>query len=387
MKPAQFLSVCASAVLLALCTMQGLTPLAHSESGLLVRNGELGLVVTSLKYGLARSATATQTCPNGLSQNFRENYEKKHPAKNAPATGKSENAYGQRLFYEAMKAPDGSNLCLKPELAPDPTARTVVRRDIQVYGIDLVGREARGGGAAAPGTCAHDDFQDAKGRANVDNQFYRVVGCTRGFMAGGLGERMDSEMLEGAWTIVIALKGVDNVTNDPQVAVGISAGADPIQLSAGGKALPYATYAMDSDPKFRSVTKGRIVNGILYSNPVNVRFHSTANGKQFERSLNGARLRLPLDSTKTAEGYLSGYASIADVYKNDVAFGGSTFIAGAAADALGYTCNGMYAGLMRYADGDRDPRTGRCTSISTQYLITVAPAFVVDPQETKGSAS
>ena len=387
MKPAQFLSVCASAVLLALCTMQGLTPLAHSESGLLVRNGELGLVVTSLKYGLARSATATQTCPNGLSQNFRENYEKKHPAKNAPATGKSENAYGQRLFYEAMKAPDGSNLCLKPELAPDPTARTVVRRDIQVYGIDLDGREARGGGAAAPGTCAHDDFQDAKGRANVDNQFYRVVGCTRGFMAGGLGERMDSEMLEGAWTIVIALKGVDNVTNDPQVEVGISAGADPIQLSAGGKALPYATYAMDSDPKFRSVTKGRIVNGILYSNPVNVRFHSTANGKQFERSLNGARLRLPLDSTKTAEGYLSGYASIADVYKNDVAFGGSTFIAGAAADALGYTCNGMYAGLMRYADGDRDPRTGRCTSISTQYLITVAPAFVVDPQETKGSAS
>ncbi len=387
MKPAQFLAVCGSGALLALCTMHGLTPLAHSESGLLVRNGELGLVVTSLKYGLARSATATQTCPNGLSRNFRENYEKKHPPKDAPAAGKSENAYGQRLFYEAMKAPDGSNLCLKPELAPDPTARTVVRRDIQAYGIDLDGRESRAGGAAASGTCAHDDFQDAKGRANVDNQFYRVVGCTRGFMPGGLGERMDSEMLEGAWTIVIALKGVDNVTNDPQVEVGISAGADPIQLSAGGNALPYATYAMDSDPKFRSVTKGRIVNGILYSNPVNVRFHSTANGKQFERSLNGARLRLPLDSTKMAEGYLSGYASIADVYKNDVAFGGSTFIAGAAADALGYTCNGMYAGLMRYADGDRDPRTGRCTSISTQYLITVAPAFVVDPQETKGSAS
>lgn len=386
MKPTSILGWVSGAALLGFCAVQAFAPPARSESGLLVRNGEIGFVVTKLQYGLARNASAKQACPNGFSRSFRENYEKKHPPKDSPA-GKAESAYGGRLFYEAMKAPDGSNLCLKPELATDPSARTVVRRDIEVYGIDLDGRSARANAPPAPGTCAHDDFLDSRGSANIDNQYYRVVGCTRGFLPGGLGERLDSEMLEGAWTIVIALKGVDNVTNDPQVEVGISAGADPIQLSAGGKALPYATYAMDSDPKFRSVTKGRIVNGILYSNPVNVRFHSTANGKQFERSLNGARLRLPLDSTKTAEGYLSGYASIADVYKNDVAFGGSTFIAGAAADALGYTCNGMYAGLMRYADGDRDPRTGRCTSISTQYLITVAPAFVVDPQETKGSAS
>lgn len=27
-----------------------------------------------------------------------------------------------------------------------------------------------------------------------------------------------------------------------------------------------------------------------------------------------------------------------------------------------------------------DPPTGRCTSISTQYRIRVAPAFVVNPQ-------
>ena len=161
----------------------------------------------------------------------------------------------------------------------------------------------------APGTCAHDDFLDSRGSANIDNQYYRVVGCTRGFLPGGLGERLDSEMLEGSWTIVIAVKGVENLRNDPNVEVSISAGADPIQLSPTGKALPYATYVMDADQKFRVTTKGRIVNGILYSNPVNVRFHFSANGKRFERSLNAGRLRLHLHSAADAESYLSGYTS------------------------------------------------------------------------------
>lgn len=386
MKPTSILGWAGGAALLGFCLVQTLAAPARGESGLLVRNGEIGFVVTSIQYGLARNATAKQTCPNGLSRNFRENYEKKHPVKDS-AAGNAENAYGERLFYEAMKAADGSNLCLKPELASDPSARTVVRRDIEVYGIDLDGRSARADAPPAPGTCAHDDFRDSKGRANVDNQYYRVVGCTLGFLPGGLGERFDAEMLEGTWTIVVALKGVDDVRNDPRVEVSISAGADSIQLSATGKTLPYATYVMDSDPNFRAATRGRIVNGVLYSDPVNVRFHSSANGKRFERSLNAGRLRLHLDPNSSAESYLSGYASIADLYKNEVSFAGSTFIAGAAADALGYTCNGMYANLLRYADGDRDPRTGRCTSISTQFRITAAPAFVVEPQGQKGDAS
>lgn len=45
----------------------------------------------------------------------------------------------------------------------------------------------------------------------------------------------------------------------------------------------------------------------------------------------------------------------------------------------GHSCQGVYhALLLQNADGDRDPRTGRCTSISTQYRIKAAPAFVVD---------
>ena len=34
--------------------------------------------------------------------------------------------------------------------------------------------------------------------------------------------------------------------------------------------------------------------------------------------------------------------------------------------------------MKRLADGHRDPKTGQCTSISTQYRIKAIPAFVVD---------
>ena len=48
------------------------------------------------------------------------------------------------------------------------------------------------------------------------------------------------------------------------------------------------------------------------------------------------------------------------------------------AAVLGHTCNGAYYALHELADGNPDPSTGKCTSISTQYRIKAIPAFVVD---------
>src|SRR5262249_24058948 len=52
--------------------------------------------------------------------------------------------------------------------------------------------------------------------------------------------------------------------------------------------------------------------------------------------------------------------------------------ANGAARVLGHTCTGAYYALYRYADGDQDPQTARCTSISTPYRFAAIPAFVVD---------
>jgi hypothetical protein len=43
----------------------------------------------------------------------------------------------------------------------------------------------------------------------------------------------------------------------------------------------------------------------------------------------------------------------------------------------GLSCQGAYYALRQQADGHRDPKTGQCTAISTQYRIKAIPAFVI----------
>ena len=91
------------------------------------------------------------------------------------------------------------------------------------------------------------------------------------------------------------------------------------------------------------------------------------------------------------QGYLAGYTPVEKMY--DLQFGArhSKNAKGelaplpqrlntsmGRAGALGNSCTGSYAALYEAADGDRDPKTGRCTSISTQYKVKLAPAFVID---------
>jgi hypothetical protein len=91
------------------------------------------------------------------------------------------------------------------------------------------------------------------------------------------------------------------------------------------------------------------------------------------------------------EGILAGYTPIEDMYDFQYGFRNGKDAAGnpaplrlrtissvGQAAVLGHTCNGAYYELKQLADGHRDPASGQCTSISTQYRIKAIPAFVVD---------
>jgi hypothetical protein len=148
---------------------------------------------------------------------------------------------------------------------------------------------------------------------------------------------------------------------------------------------------MDQDARFRATTHGRIVNGVLTTDPVNVRFHKITNGIYLERNLDDARLQLKFTPDGGLEGYLAGYTPVEDLYNFEYSFRNGKdaqgrpaplqLINGSAlgkAATLGHTCHGAYYTLQQYADGHRDPKTGRCSAISTQYRIEAIPAFVVD---------
>ncbi len=407
----------------------GTTTSAHAQASF-VDNGEAGFVVSHFEYALSHDAEETGACPDGMTQGFRGLAaaagaaagqggqagqagqlfgQGQQPGQGQPGQGQGGQAgqlFGQggqsgdaasqeeatRRFFERFASANGKNLCMNPEAGePDPNFRTVSAPNIAVYGIDLDGQVSSVDGQAAAGTCAHDDFVGMNGEAGVDNQFFRVVGCSNSYQSTGQSNGYVTEMLTGAWGILITLSGVDDIKNDDSIEVGIYANADPIQLSPSREPLANATYAIDQDPRFRAKAKGRIVDGVVTTEPVDVRFHKVTNSIRLERPLKAARLQLTLSEDGTLEGVLAGYTGVEDMYDLQYGFRNGKNGAGEPADlalklissngqagVLGHTCNGAYYALHANADGHLNPETGKCTSISTQYRLAAIPAFIVD---------
>ncbi|WP_324319375.1 hypothetical protein [Povalibacter sp.] len=356
-----------------------------------IENGRAGFVVSDIKYALADDAEKTGACPQGMSRNVEEIFAL--TAEGRRRKGESDEAYARRLNDGGKKlstAPDGQNVCMNPEAAaPDPNFRTLRSTSIPIDGIDIDGVDSRAD-ASTPQSCPHQDAVGKQGQRGVDNQFARVVGCSRSYQSTGQSNGYAIEMLTGAWGILISLDGVDDIRNDDSVEVGIHANADPIQLSPARVPLPYATYAMDQDPRFRAKTRGRIEDGVLTTEPVDVRFHTITNSLHMERAMNHARLQVTIAQDGSLSGYLAGYTPVETMYDYQFGYRNGKNAKGepgplplrlgtgnGAARVLGYTCPGAYYALYDYADGDPDAN-GRCTSISTQYRIAAIPAFVVD---------
>jgi hypothetical protein len=348
--------------------------------------GKLGFVVTNIRYAVAPDAAETGACPNGLSGNIASKF-KEHPdwQKLPEETGEQ---FSRRIIGKSFAlntSPAGKNYCIFPELAPnDSSFPTVSKSDIDVEGIDLDQfPEAK----IMTASCGHTDFDNG-----IDNQFYRVVGCIPSWQSTGLSNGFAISMLTGSWGILISLENVDDLINDDDVTIGIYSNADPIQLSAARKPLPYATYALDQDKRYRAIAKAQIRDGVLLSEPLNIRLHDEINTIRLDRVLESARLqlRINLDSGELS-GVMAGYTSIDDAY--DIKFGfrngknsrgepaNARLVMGSsngAAAVNNYTCHGVYQSLLKHADAGFNPQTQRCEKISNQYFIEAIPAFVAD---------
>jgi len=358
-----------------------------------VQNGKAGFVIADIRYALGEDAAKTGACPDGLSLDVEQIFARTREGKRR--RGESDADYAARLQAGASAlstAASGENLCMSPQLAgPDPYFRTLSAPAIRADGIDLDGIDSKANDPPPAGSCPHNDLPGQQGAHGVDNQFFRAVGCSRSFQSSGLSNTFASEMLTGAWGIVMSLSGVDDIRNDDNVEVGLYANADPIQLSPSRVPLEYATYAIDQDPRFRAKTRGRIKDGVLTTDPVDVRFRHVVNSLRLERALRDARLQMTLSANGVLEGYLAGYAPVEAMYDQQFGYrqgkdgagkpGNPRLILGTAngaARVLGYSCPGIYHALQQYADAHPDPVTGQCTSISTQYRLKAIPAFVVD---------
>jgi len=333
----------------------------------------LGFAVTSFPYAIYKGAN---DCPDGMAMAAKEIYlAATTPAERTRLT-KPENL--KEFEQKAYHTTDGKDLCQAPDYprAPQRTTQSKIS-----YGMNIDGTDD---GHATDTTCAHEKFTGPNGEPAVDNQTYRVLGCSsnfRGFPGeeGYLESLRNAAFKDGGTTMLIEVMGVKDVQNSDDVTVGVYNGTSPMMIDANGHMLPYASLTVTSDKKFQATLHGKIENGVLTTQPGDIALEYDFGGYPSYFHYKAARLRLQLNADGTAKGMLAGYLVASDVDLTPHAKQES-------AEMIGYDCPTFSQAVRRYADGFKDPKTGQCTALSTAFNIEAIPAFVIHPDDAKKTA-
>ncbi len=347
-------------------------------------NGVMGFVVQSFNYPVVHEPDA---CPQGMQLPMRQDFlERQTPEERARLSLKENEPELTRLWQAQAFGPNGANLCTNPDMFDRPLLKTV--KGAHSYGLDL-------DGGKGDDTCAHDEFESPSGEKGIDNQEYRVMGCTMNWR-GQEGQPSEYDvgtrqfMNSGEWTQVILLRGVDSLVSDPEVEVIYANTPDRPVADNNGKFLRGLSFSIsDKAPRNRNVLKGRIENGVLVTEPHDIVLAQTwgqggardIRGNRTKHDFRRGRLRLTFQADGTLTGLVGGYRPVFDTIQSPAIGGaGSSLVAG-------IDCAAQLKTLRHYADGIKDPRTGKCTGVSTAMRMVAIPAFVNDiPQAPRTAA-
>src|SRR5262249_22513342 len=120
-----------------------------------------------------------------------------------------------------------------------------------------------------------NDFTSPDGTPGIDNQMYRVIGCINNYRSAGSVLNFDHIFFKShnINRVLIELTDVDSLINDDDVTVSMYRGRDPLLNDATGNTFtPGGTETIDTrfGKVFMTHTKGKIVNGVLITQPVDI---------------------------------------------------------------------------------------------------------------------
>lgn len=277
------------------------------------------------------------------------------------------------------RGPHGENVCVEPGSIVDTSWRTVKGKSS--HGMNLDGTSD---GRATATTCQHDKFTGVDGAPSVDNQLYRVMGCSK-IHRGSLAkdgrdafafQYLNERMREGLVTYVIEITGIQNPRNTDNVDVAIYQGTDPLIQDGAGGVQADSSIRITSDVRWQSHVHGSIKDGIITTDPFDFDLRADAAWLP-EFHFRKARLKLEMQPDGSLKGHLGGYQDWATIFWGlaKTGFLLEKFSTG--------NCPAIYNAFQRMADGDKDPKTGQCTTISTDYGIEAVPAFLIHPTGSK----
>lgn len=333
-----------------------------------------GYIVTSFAFASHDGGPAD--CPEGLNKSAKDIYLESLPAAERERLSKPE---AEKELWALLYAPGGfpgpgkrsHNRCADPADYQSPPLRLIQGKIAD--GMDLQG-------SAPGGTCAHERFTGADGKGQVDNQLWRAMGCIRGWRKGADIEKYAFDNIRaGEYEILLEIGGMTDARNNPHVTVGIYSSPDQAAVDAAANVLPDASLSTSDDPKYRAVTEGRMVDGVITTDPVDIRLrYRSAGYVDTDFYIKGARLRLEPQPDGSLKGKIGGWYDVETLYDGFIRQPQVV-----TSVLLAYSCPAVYAALNQLADGYPDAKSGKCSAISTAFRIEAIPAFVIHPKETK----
>ena len=337
-------------------------------------NGEMGFVLTAFAPAVYQGK---DDCPDGLANTVRENYlQSLIPTERARLTVPASEPELTNRWKDYAVGPNNTNVCANPELFDHPILKTIQGK--VAPGLDLDGKPA----GASAGGCAHDNFVSPAGESGIDNQVYRALGCSRNYRgvdgtAGDAVRGYNNFLATGEHSMVLLLRGVDSLVNDDHVDIIFATTNDRPVLDSKRNFITGASLTVSDNPRWRNVLHGRIVNGVLTTDPADVRLtrrvgHGGIRGEKLEWDVRQGRFRLAFQPDGSIKGLFGGYQPVRSVIE-------MTIVGGiGAATVAGIDCASELSTLKKMADGLRDPKTGQCTGISAALDVSAVPAFVMD---------
>ncbi len=347
----------------------GITPANATPASAPLTKRTYSFILSSL-FTAVNDTKDMGECPDGLTISNDEIWLKSlTPEQRERATDGGKTTHILRRLAASLRGPHGEDVCWFPEAVKDPPMRTVPGKAVS-YGVNLDGTAD---GHATAKSCAHEKFVGIDGTPNVDNQLFRLLGCTRGWRAdGGIETRAQAErLLVSQGIFIVEISNVSDLRNDDDVHVAFYRPVDKLLKDGSGQILPYGSYQVDTK-RYGERTRGKIVNGVLTTEPVDAHLPFYGNFIISQMFIRDMQLKIDLASDgSSAKGILAGYAD-RDVWWDYIRKIGLAWLGR-------YSCPALYETSRRFADGYPDPATGECTAISSAFKIEMVPAFVIHP--------
>lgn len=349
--------------------------LAAGTAGAAEKQKVLGLAITAWRTALYETKDGKEECPDGFAISSDDIYlNSLTPAARAKLTlnGTIESIDPRIRHIVANRGPKGEDVCYYPNSVKDPVMPTVKGRI--GFGLDLDGAD----GKATAKTCQHEEFTSPDGARGIDNQWYRLVGCSQGWRDEGYMEgNANIELKDGGSAILVRITA-DDLTNASEAQVEFFVARDPMTKDTAGNVIPAGSYRVFDN--FHLKTTGRIENGVLTTAPIDARFPYYANGLDFDRLIKDMRLRFELlPDGRGAKGMVAGYYDL-DSFHDFLKYDGYLTKVGH------FSCPAMWEAANRLADGHPDAQ-GRCSSLSSAFHVDAVSAFVIAPETAVQSAA